>query len=827
MSIGLASRNVVRYPAVPPAISLLVGVGLGVCWPALSAAALISLVGLTWLCVIASCVRGRGSLMTGCALVGYLSVGMLLGAQAATESETSALWRWYQHQSPEIFERPVLVEGRLTRDQLPTEYGARLDLMIDRVQSESGWTTVEGGVSVTVGGTLAAMYGDAWVKGRRVRMRVSLRPAAEYSNPGVPNQRRALMRRGTSLLGSVKSALLVDVIEPGHEWSEGTAIIRAHVRRRVTQTVGHFSPRSSAVVTAVLIGDRAGLGPETRRRLQEAGTYHVIAISGGNIAILSAALLLVLRGIGCSRRAASVMTIGCLLAYGSIVGSEASVARATFAASVFLGAMAMDHRASPINTLALSAACLAGLAPLLVADAGFLLTFGATLGILVGVEPLVDRVRGLAERTGWLGGRIVPPVAGMLFATICAELALLPIAATAFSRVTFAGLVLNFVAIPLMTVAQVAGLLAVGVAAVSEPAGLTLGYAAHLAALGIVDSARLVDLLPWLSWRVASPWLLLIVGYYLGWWMLLQPSAARVVRQSGVGLVVTTAALILCGPIGLRKAPTACRGMADPLEVMFLDVDQADATLVRFPSGRALLVDAGGTVRGTFDVGARIVAPVLWGLGIRRLDYLALTHGDPDHIGGAAAVIQDFRPREVWIGVPVPGAKPLREVERMSDRVGAAWRVLQRGDRLVHAGVSLRLWHPPAPEWERQDVRNDDSLVIELRYGRVSVVLPGDIGRTVEAELSLEIPPAPLRVLKVPHHGSRTSSSAEFIAALQPRFAVVSAGRPNRFGHPAPDVVGRYQEAGVKLLHTSDGAVSLCTDGSSLVIDHPALSGGV
>ena len=154
-------------------------------------------------------------------------------------------------------------------------------------------------------------------------------------------------------------------------------------------------------------------------------------------------------------------------------------------------------------------------------------------------------------------------------------------------------------------------------------------------------------------------------------------------------------------------------------------------------------------------------------------------------------------------------------------------RVLQRGDRLVHAGVSVRLWQPPVPEWERRNVRNDDSLVIELRYGRVSVVLPGDIGRTVESALSPDIPPAPLRVLKVPHHGSQTSSSAEFITALRPRVAVVSAGRPNRFGHPAPDVVRRYQEAGAMLLHTGDGAVSLCTDGSSLVITAPALAGGV
>ena len=654
-------------------------------------------------------------------------------------------------------------------------------------------------------------------------MPVTLRPAARYANRGVPDQRRALMWRGTSLLGSVKSALLIDVVAQGGWWSETAATVRSQVRRRLDLTVGHFGARSAGAVTAVLIGDRAGLGAEARPRLQEGGTYHVIAISVGNIAILSAALLLVARGVGCSRRTASVATIGCLLAYGSIVGSEASVARATFAASVFLAAMAADHRASPLNTLALSATCLAGVAPLLVVDAGFLLTFGATLGILLVVAPLVDELRGFTDRAGRLGSCIAAPLTALLIATMCAELALLPIAATAFSRVTIAGLALNFVAISLMMVAQVAGLNAVCVSVVSERAGLMVGYGAHLASSGIVESARLVDVFPWLSWRVAAPGVLLTSAYYGGWWLWLRKPTTQGVWRSGTALVVVTGALILSRPNGLPRAATSCRGLTEPLEVMFLDVDQADATLVKLPSGRSLLVDAGGSVHGAFDVGARIVSPVLWSAGVRRLDYLALTHGDPDHVGGAASVIKEFTPREVWTDVPVPRAKRLRELERMSHRVGTARRILQKGDRLIDRGVTIRVWHPPAPEWDRPEwdrpeARNDDSLVIELRYGSVSVVLPGDIGRRVEAGLSHEIPLAPFRVLKVPHHGSRTSSSAEFIAALRPRVAVISAGQHNRFGHPAPEVVRRYQNAGVMLLHTGEGAISLCADGSSLAL---------
>ena len=248
------------------------------------------------------------------------------------------------------------------------------------------------------------------------------------------------------------------------------------------------------------------------------------------------------------------------------------------------------------------------------------------------------------------------------------------------------------------------------------------------------------------------------------------------------------------------------------LSVTFLDVGQADAALVRFPTRHSLLVDTGGSLGGAFDVGSRIVAPALWTLGVRRLDYLALTHGDPDHIGGAAAVLRDFRPREVWEGVPVPGHRPMSALEGQALAQGAVWRRLQLGDNL-RVGEA-RVLHPPPPDWERQKVRNDDSLVLELRLGEVSFLLTGDIGQEVEPQSGSLLSSARLRVVKVPHHGSRNSSSAGFIAATRPTIAVVSVGRANRFGHPAPMVVERYWEAGAAVFRTDrHGAILVETDG--------------
>jgi competence protein ComEC len=705
----------------------------------------------------------------------------------------------------ERHDTPFEIEGRLLADAAITAAGANLRVRLHAVRLDSCPQPIDGSVSVTVAGGLIADAAGEWRAGRSVRMPAVLRRPARYLNHGVPDQELMLARRGVALVGSVKSAAVVQVIERGRWLDESASAIRASVRRSLAAHVSVRDPQSGAVAVAILIGDRGSLDPEVEQRLQEAGTYHVIAISGGNIAILAGIVLGLLWTAGIRGGWAAAATVMVLAFYAHVAGGGASVMRATVMAAIYLSLRIIDQRTAPRHAMAITIAIILLASPLAIADVGLWLTFGATAAIVTG-----------ATRVTLPGGVWLRAPAALMLASVCAEMVLMPVAAFVFQRVTVAGLVVNLAAVPSMAVVQVAAMITaaadgVGLASVAGAAG----YVTHLGVRGLLDSARLVDAAPWLTWRVPSPALWVMAAYYA-----VLVSAVAVVHLSRARrqvLVSLAAAMFLW--IALAPQTLARRFGDGTLHLTVFDVGQGDALLATLPNGRTLLIDTGGvSLSGGFDIGDRVIGPALRHRGINRLDYLAITHGDPDHIGGAESLVRDFAPLEIWNGVFVNNHQPTIKVRDAAERRRAAWRTLQRGDRLDLGGVELRVHHPPPPDWERQKVRNDDSLVFELRYGKVSMLLTGDIGRDVERALIPALDLLPIVVLKSPHHGSGTSSSQEFIDAVKPDYVVIGVGRANPYGHPLPYVLDRYTEAGARVLRTDrDGQIDLVVDGETVL----------
>jgi len=399
--------------------------------------------------------------------------------------------------------------------------------------------------------------------------------------------------------------------------------------------------------------------------------------------------------------------------------------------------------------------------------------------------------------------------AGVLLATA-------PITASHFHIVVPAALAMNLLAVPLAALLLILAI----VISLVQPFCVTITHVlCNLATL-------LLDLLVWLAEEMAmqpgawihvlppGPALVLALGFA---GLLLAAGGRRLRHLALAALLVLTLRLVTAGRTG--------RPPHGALEVTALDVGQGDSILLRFPTGLTALIDAGGFPGSTFDVGARVVGPALRSLGILRLDLLILTHAHTDHIGGATAVVGEFAPRAIWLGAVPPDDPAVRRLLRQAEEQGIPVVFPRRGVALSLGGSRLQVLNPGGAAPRGREGANRGSLALRVALHRRQALLTGDLERDSERELLRSEFDLRADLLKVGHHGSRTSTSPDFLQAVAPTIALISVGSTNPWGHPHDDVVERLRAAG-SIVHRSDrdGAVRYRTDGRKPWIGVPFAS---
>lgn len=582
-------------------------------------------------------------------------------------------------------------------------------------------------------------------------------------------------------------------------WAASRIGIRDGLRARIRARF----PDHAGLVAALLLADRSALPFEMRDAFTRAGTAHLLAISGFHVGVLAGWVLIGLAALRVPHGRRPMLAAAVVWSYVAVLGFPTSAVRAALLVTAASLGRARGRPVHPLGAWGLALAVVSVADPGALRGPGAQLSFAGSLGLILWARRWGEALGGarptrLARRLDHLRHGVGLAVA----ASAAAQVATLPFVAWHFQRVPLVGLPASVLATPPIAVA-LPGILLTLLLDTLAPA---LAAAPALGVSGLLDGTA--TLIAWLADAGPAAWVgpsrvgAALAGGWLGG-RLARRSRARAgttgLRRAGAHRL---RGVIVGAWVGVGLAPVVA-GVAGPrgmVEIHLLDVGQGDAIAIRSPRGAWVLVDAGP---GPADALLRQLAR----RGVSRLETVVLTHPDLDHVGGAAELLRSLRVERIVSPALLRGTEALRAVGTAAAGRGVPWAVLEGGERWELDGLEFAVLHAGAGG----GAPNDHSVVLHLRYGDFDALLTGDVTSRVEDELPARLPPGVrVEVLKVAHHGSTTSTSEAFLDRLAPGTAVVSVGRRNRFGHPAPPVLRRFERRGIPLHRTDeDGAIRI------------------
>ncbi|HWW99096.1 MAG TPA: ComEC/Rec2 family competence protein [Edaphobacter sp.] len=697
-------------------------------------------------------------------------------------------------------------------------------------------------------------------------MRIKL--AERYRDPGAWQYADYLLAQGIGAHASVRASKITQLDETdanssahadrtaqmqcriyaAQSWASSRVVAYVHSRaNRGLPKIMRLSQDDAGMLNAMLFGDRAGLNKTQRIGFERTGSFHLFVVSGMHVGLLAGLMFWLARRLKLHEWLATLVTIVLTFGYALLTGFGPPVQRALFMTAIFLLARLMLRDRNVLNALGAAALGVLIWSPAALFEASFQMTFLAIVAIGGVAMPLAERSFlpyahaaqhlwdkwidiGLPPRVaqfrlmlrlwsetvedivgGWARGLPSLLVRWSLWALelaligAVAEMVMVLPMAVYFHRATMFAVPTNMLSVPLVAVLAPIAVITFCASLLSPWAALVPGATTALllhgvtGVIGRVSAVRAADL------RVPAPagWvaLLAIVAWAFCCWA---------VRRSRGWAWAAVAVLPLVPLMVLWPEPAiVSSGM---MEVTAIDVGQGDSIFIAGPDGSTMLLDAGGPVGGVteaaeatsrFDVGEEVVSPYLWSRRLRHLDVLALSHAHSDHMGGMPAVMRNFKPRELWVSID-PNSDAYRALLSEAQSLGVQVRHFCAGDQIAWGGTQVTILAPEAGYSNPREPVNNDSLVMRMQYGKSSVLLEGDAEAPSEREMLAHGRVAAVTVLKIGHHGSRTSTTQEFLAAAAPKDAVVSVGRGNTFGHPRYEVIERIADSRTKLYRTDE-----------------------
>ena len=697
------------------------------------------------------------------------------------------------------FGNPVALSGTVVGYPEPRVNQTNLVVEVDEIYHAGVVHRSEGKIRLSVAEMDRPLrYGD------RVIARGRLRAPRGRRNPGEFDYQRYLAAQGIFGVMHVPKSSQVEVQSSGHgNWLLRQVVYpaKAYVERYIRQ---HLPPTEAALLQGLLLGQRGEIPFELRDAFSRLGVIHILAVSGLHVGFIMLIFLGVLGLLRVPFRVRVYLTLIALLFYAYLTGLKPPVVRAALMGGLVLFGITLERRTDVFNLLGVAALVILLYNPLELFQAGFQLSFAAVASIVYFYPRLRDalRVRKLYERAGQ--SVLVRYPTELFLASAAAFLGTLPFTILYFNRLPHFSLLANLAVVPLAFCGLATGLAAVLFHLAFPPLGELYVNAAWLFLHLLVSMVEWAGRLPLASqeiFQMSTPY----TWFYFAGLILL--ANFRDPRNRARFAIL----LLLLANLWVWKTALTERNL---LSLTFLDVGQGDAVLVTLPGPRHLLIDAGPRTR-TYDAGRWVVVPYLKRAGIERLHALVLSHGDSDHLGGVPYLLRHVPVREVWDNGRPKDTGLYREYLHLLDSLHVRRRILRAGARLDDfAPVQIFVLHPDTLSDDEAVSANEGSLALRISFGQVDFLSAGDIEAFGESQMLRFGSLLNSEVLKVSHHGSRTSSTAEFLDRVEPDLAVISAGEWNKFGHPHAEVLARLRQRAVRVFRTDrEGAILLASDG--------------
>lgn len=693
-------------------------------------------------------------------------------------------------------------------------YGGEESLKKSPQQGKNKATSLE---DDTVVDSIEGIYGQV---GDGLQLVGTINEFHDYGNPGRMNM--VMSNKAKGICGRAMISKYSLVIEPRQEKS--LARLAEQVRKQYEAYMAQAMPKQdAAAIFAMLFGGYQGIRPELLEAFTITGIVHILSVSGSHITLMAGTANIVGRFLHMSPRSTAALATVVILFYSLLAGAIPPVIRSALMGILTLLALTAGRERDAQHILGLVALGLLLYSPLWLFDISFQLSFGATAGLLYLAPPLRESLR----------KKLPVFVADSLAVTIGAQLSVLPIIAWYFNVLSLSSLLANLVIAPIVEWIIVAGLLAGLLASLLPLAGKVVFLLASVV-LGLVyELSRWVAALP--GSQIYMPTFSWWGGmlYYMGLgWLIIDGEHRKCVgskyllamgqklRSSkgwqAVSLLGMLAVIFCCWQIWCNNKE---------MQVHFIDVGQGDSALVITPHGRAFMVDTGGVREGSYDIGSRVDVPYLLHYGVEKLDYIFLTHAHDDHAGGVKGILTKIPVGAIGIGHEGAGDyfQPFGTGE--IGKIKKLLVPLQEGSSIELDGVRIDMLYSPesrkVQESQLQATGNEFSNLIRVSYGEASFLFTGDLVAEQEQQVLANGTNVASTVLKIGHHGSRTSSSQEFLTAVNPGWAVISCGYNNSFGHPHKEILNRLTSCTkAKILRTDQqGAIVFRTDGKSIKVE--------